>query len=462
MLLEREKNAISRSSKNTDVNESICRIIGVLDNGANGLSKTALSFISQADLVIGAEKYLQLMQPHIKSSATTRDLTGKLTKVVEWIREAQSQNQRCVVLASGDPLCHGIAAYLQSRLCVESCEIIPNVSTIQLACARFGMSWQDIKICSVHKSDAGEWDAHPGPEHGLYELLNSLQYHDKVAVLTSPENTPDRIARMIRAEGLQDDFHMGVVERILSDNEKVRGHFTVEEAASQRFAEPNVVLLWRTTKAQPAILFGLDDESFKQRKPEKGLITKREIRAISLSRMQLNTHSIVWDIGAGSGSVGLEAARLARDGYVFAIEKNEQDYLIALENKRTLRVHNYSLQCAKAPQGLELWPDPNAVFIGGSGGELSELITLCVHRLRLDGHLVMNFVTLENLQTAMECVKSLCGSTVSDDYSLAWDLCQFQASRSKPILDMQRLAAENPVWIFTVSKLAAPSAKSAG
>jgi len=454
MLLELEKNANQTATGESAVNHPACRIIGVLDNGAAGLSETALTHIQQADLIIGSEKMLHLMQPFFKTSALRRDLSGQLTKVPDWIRDAQSKQQRCVVLASGDPLCHGIGGYLQSRLCIEACEIIPNVSTVQLACARLGVTWQDIKICSVHKSDVGEWDADLGMRHGLYSLLHSLQHHDRIAVLTSPDNTPDRIARMMMAEGLENEFQIAVVERLLSADEKVRGHFSVEQASSLRFADPNVVIMWRVKPSQTQPLFGLSDDSYQQRKPEKGLITKREIRAISLARMQLRRDAIVWDIGAGSGSVGLEAARLAQDGYVYAMEKNQLDYEIAGENKRAMGVHNYSVFHAKAPNGLEQWPDPDAVFIGGSGGELAELVMLCFQRLNSGGHLVMNFVTLENLQVAMECVKTL-QSMLGEDVALEWDLCQLQVSRSKPILNMQRLAAENPVWILSLQKVAA-------
>jgi precorrin-6Y C5,15-methyltransferase (decarboxylating) len=109
---------------------------------------------------------------------------------------------------------------------------------------------------------------------------------------------------------------------------------------------------------------------------------------------------VVWDIGAGSGSVGLEAARLAPHGHVWAIEKNAGDAANARANAARFRISNYSLFDGKAPQHLDTWPDPDAVFIGGSGGELAELIRLILARLKPGGRLVMNFVTLENLATA--------------------------------------------------------------
>ena len=375
---------------------------------------------------------------HIDPAARQRDLTGALSQVPEWIRAAQAAGQRVVLLATGDPLCHGIAAYLASRLCIEAIEVLPNVSTLQLACARLGLPWQDMKFSSVHSKDAGDWVAGSDPGHGLYALLRDIRQHDRLAILTSPDNTPDRIARMLVTEGLADDFEMAVAERLCQPEERIVSGISIAAAASIPFADPNVVLLWRTTLRAPQVLFGLPDASFEQRHPDKGLITKNEVRAVSLARMQLRLDSVVWDIGAGSGSVGLEAARLCRQGHVYAIEKNADDSAIVQRNRRAMGISNHTLVHGKAPEGLAAWADPDAVFIGGSGGELAGLIALILQRLKPGGWLVMNFVTLENLGTAVEALKTL---------GAAWDVLQLQAARSKPILHMNRMAAENPVWI---------------
>lgn len=425
-----------------------CRIVGVLDDGIASLSHTALAHLQQAQLVIGGQRTLQLFAPQIHPAAEQRDLTGALSQVPEWVRSAQAAGQRVVVLATGDPLCHGIAAYLASRLCIEALEVLPNVSTLQLACARLGLPWQDMKFSSVHSKDAGDWVAGSGPGHGLYALLRDIRQHDRLAVLTSPDNTPDRIARMLVTEGMADDFEMAVVERLCQPEERVVSGLSLHAATQVPFADPNVVLLWRARPRAPQVLFGLPDTSFEQRHPDKGLITKNEVRAVSLARMQLRLDSVVWDIGAGSGSVGLEAARLCRQGHVYAIEKNADDSAIVGRNRQAMGISNHTLVHGKAPEGLQHWADPDAVFIGGSGGELAELIVLVLQRLRPEGWLVMNFVTLENLGTAVETLKSL---------GVSWDVLQLQAARSKPILHMNRMAAENPVWIVCAQKLILPT-----
>ena len=420
-----------------------CIIIGVLDDGADGLAPAALEHIKTAHVVIGGTRVLTLFAPLLRPDAKTFDLTGKLAQVPAWITQARADHLKVVVLATGDPLCHGVAHYLIGKLGSEACVVLPNVSTLQLAFARLGWAWQDAHISSVHSKDAGEWSPGSTPEHGLYSLLQDVQRHALLGIFTSPENTPARIARMLLAERLDTDWCLSVAERLSQPDERVLRDLSIADAAQQTFAEPNIVMLRRTTTARSPVLFGLADESFEQRKPEKGLITKREVRAVSLARMQLHADSVVWDIGAGSGAVGLEAARLCPRGHVYAIEKNTDDAAIAARNRERLRLTNYSLLHAKAPQGMEAWPDPDVVFIGGSGGELEELIMLCLRRLKPDGWLVMNFVTLENQALALAALKA-CGAV--------WDVTMLQAARSQPILDMHRLAAENPVWIISAKK----------
>ncbi len=416
-----------------------CRVIGVLDDGVSSLNATALALLRSADVIIGGARTLALLEREFKTGAVRYDLTGKLKEVPEWVRAARADNLACVVLATGDPLCHGIAPYLAQHLCVEALDVLPNLSTLQLACARIGLAWQDARIISVHAKDAGEWQRGATPTHGLYALVQATRQHSRLLILTSPDNSPDRIARLLLAEGLGDDFLMAVAENLLQPEERVLAELTPQLAAEMTFAALNVVLLWRVTPATRPVRFGLADAEFVQRQPEKGLITKQEVRAVSLARMQLRADSVVWDIGAGSGSVGLEAARLCPQGHVYATEKNDGDYAIAGQNHAAFGVSNYSLYLGKAPEGLDAWPDPDAVFIGGSGGELAGLIAGIMKRMRPHGTLVMNFVTLENLATATATLQAMEG--------ISWDVLQLQAARSKPILHMHRMAAENPVWI---------------
>ena len=420
----------------------ICKIMGVLDHGVDSLTPSALITLQQANVVIGATRTLNLFATHI-ATAEKKDLSGHLTQVPTWIEQAQNNNKKVVILATGDPLCYGIATFLIKKLGKERFEILPNVSTLALAFSRFAIPWNDAKIISIHKQDTGEWHQEADNRHGLYSLLQALVSENKIAILTSPENNPARIARLLIIENLADEFEAYIAQDLLGKNEFLIQGQSIEAIAKQSFNGNNIVILQRKQSLDSEILFGLNDACFKQRKPDKGLITKREVRAVSLAKMQLKLNSIVWDIGAGSGAVGLEAARLCSQGYVYAVEKNAADFAIASENANNLKIHNYQLIHAKAPEGLACWESPDAIFMGGTGGELARLINLCLQRLKTTGWLVMNFVTLENLTTAIETLK-VCNAT--------WDAVQIQASRSQAILHMNRMQAENPVWIISAQR----------
>ncbi|MBV2192106.1 MAG: precorrin-6y C5,15-methyltransferase (decarboxylating) subunit CbiE [Azonexus sp.] len=422
-----------------------CTLLGILDDGWAGLSDTARQRLAAADLVIGAGRTLDLVRPYLAASAQLRDMDGQLGQVPGWIAAAQEAGHNVVALATGDPLCHGIAAWLTGKLGPQGFEILPAVSTLQLAFARFKTAWQDIRIATCHTADAGEWLVGAPPSHGLYKLMRSIARHPRVALFTGPENTPARLARALILAGYEEDTRLSVACRLLLADEAIYRDLSLAEAAEMDFPQPNVVLVERTLQAAPA--FGLEDGEYIQRSPRSdqsgGLITKQEARALSLAKLRLKPDALVWDIGAGSGSVGLEAARLAPEGHVWAIEKNAGDAENARANAARFRVGNYTLVEGKAPQHLDGWPDPDAVFIGGSGGELAALIQLILGRLKPGGRLVMNLVTLENLATATAALQA---------GGAAWEVVQLQSSRSQPILDMHRMAAQNPVWIVTASK----------
>lgn len=446
---------------------TICSVVGLLDDGWDGLGAAARARIADAACVIGAGRTLELLAPHA-ADARRLDMSGMLARVPGWIEEAAAAGEHTVVLATGDPLCHGIAAFLIARLGAARVAVLPAPSTLQLAFARLKKPWQDAVFASCHGVDAGEWQPDPlqpgaRPDHGLYRLIRAVAEHPLVACFTSPANSPDRIARALLAAGYgepgcDEAVRLSVVARLCLADEAVFADLSLDEAAAGRFPEPNVVVIERRPALSPAgagsadtlppfpahaPVFGFEDLDYQQRTPEKGLITKLEARALSLAKLALRVDSLVWDIGAGSGSVGLEASRIAHRGHVWAIEKNAGDAVNARANARRLRASNYSLFEGRAPAGLDDWPDPDAVFVGGSGGELAELIGLALRRLKPGGRLVMNFVTLENLATA---TTALAGA------GAAWELTMLSAARSQPILDMHRLAAQNPVWIVTARK----------
>lgn len=420
-----------------------CLILGILDDGWEGLSAAGRQRLAASRVVIGARRTLDLVAPHLGAAVELRDMDGALGKTPDWVRAALGDHLPVTVLATGDPLCHGIARFLVDKIGADKIEVVPAPSTIALACARLNKTWQDAAIRSCHGADAGEWQTGAEPDHGLYSIVRAVAEHARVAAFTGPHNSPDRVARALLAAGYGDQVRISVAARLCLPDEEIVADLTLAETAGRSFPAPNIVVIDRIAAPSPRAVFGFEDGDFVQRQPEKGLITKLEARAVSLAKLGLRADSLMWDIGAGSGAVGLEASRIARLGHVWAIEKNAADAANARENAQHLQATNYTPVEGKAPDGLAAWPDPDAVFIGGSGGELAQLIELCLARLKPAGRLVMNFVTLENLATATGALAAA---------GAAWDVTMLSAARSQPILDMHRLAAQNPVWIVTARK----------
>ncbi|MFM9281378.1 precorrin-6y C5,15-methyltransferase (decarboxylating) subunit CbiE [Paenibacillus jiagnxiensis] len=396
-------------------------VIGIGEDGADGLTAESLRHIHNADLLIGGERQLAFIQDF---KGEKRVLKSGLAALVEELKE-RCTRERVVVLASGDPLFFGIAGYLAGKLEPGILDIIPHLSSVQLAFAKLGVSWQDAVVDSVHGR----------PITGLAQRIDG---QSKVALLTDEINTPAAVADYLLRFGMT-EYDAFVGENLGGPEEKYR-RCSLEEMAATECSSLNVVILLRKPNApEPRRGFGFADEEFHQRKPEKGLITKREVRVFSLSELYLSERSVVWDIGAGSGSVAVECARLARYGKVFAIEKNEGDLANIEANKNKFRT-DFPVIHAKAPAGLEDLPDPDAVFIGGSGGELAGLISLCASRLRPGGRIVVNAATIETLHDAMNALKAA---------ELEASVTLLQTARSKPILGMTRFDGLNPVYVIT-------------
>ena len=420
-----------------------CPIIGVHEDGAASLSTFAQECLATADLVIGASHQLHAVAALLPEHTEQRVSNGRATTIATWVEEAFALGQQVVVLATGDPLYYGIAARLIDALGQDRVQVVPTLSSVQLAAARLGLPWQGAKLISAHAADSGEWTPSARHDHALAPLARALHRHDLLFCLTSPANSPARIARLLLAADLGEDFRLDVVTRLSAPDEALFTDLRPTAVAEQDFPTPNIVVLRRITPRPPRPSFGIEDAQYAQRQPERGLLTRLEVRAVSLAKLRLHPAALVWDIGAGSGTVGLEAALLCPDGHVYAIEKNAADSANARANARRFGILNYTLITDRAPAQLDTWPDPDAVFIGGSSGVLSELIEYCLARLKPGGRLVINLVTIENLASATAAAQAS---------GQPWDLLQLSAARSQPILDLHRLAAQNPVWIVVLTK----------
>lgn len=390
------------------------KLIGIGDSGVDSLSTEKKQFIEDSDVLVAGERVLAFFDTYNGKKIVIK---GGLKKVVADILASQGN---IVILASGDPLFYGIGNYLASKMTLE---VYPHLSSVQLAFARHQLSWQDAKVVSLHGRSI----------KGLAQKINGEK---KVALLTDDINTPNAIADYLLDFGFH-EYRAFVAENLEGADERCR-HFSLEDMRTAEFSPLNVVIL-HATEAPKVWPLGIEDEEFLQRKPDKGLITKKEIRVLSIQQLNVKEDSIVWDIGTCTGSMGIEAGRIAKNGAVYAIEKNEPDLANCLENQRKFRVDMTAIH-GKAPERLDEFPNPDAVFLGGTGGNMKDLLATIAGRLNEGGRIVLNAATIENLAKAVETFKEL-GLTVS--------IIQAQISRSKPILNMTRFVPLNPIYIIT-------------
>ncbi|QPQ30355.1 precorrin-6y C5,15-methyltransferase (decarboxylating) subunit CbiE [Lysinibacillus sp. JNUCC 51] len=390
------------------------KLIGIGDNGQESLLPQYVQWIEDCEVLVGGERVLEFF-PNFTGEKIL--IKGGLSALVERL---STETRNTVILASGDPLFYGIGGYLAKKLDIE---VYPYMSSIQLAFSKMGESWQDAYVTSIHG-------------RSMKGLAQRIDGKKKVALLTDAENNPNALASYLKHFGMT-EYRAFVAENLQGTNEKF-GWYSLDELEMANFSPLNVVILQQTSVPKRYAL-GIDDEEFSQRKPDKGLITKKEIRVLSLQAMQLQKDSIIWDVGTCTGSMAIEAGKLAPEGQIFAVEKNAPDLENCLQNQQKFRVDITAIH-SKAPAGLENFPDPDAIFIGGTGGEMVELLQLCCTRLKPNGRIVLNAATIENLYKAVEAFKS-CG--------LAVDILQAQLARSKPILDMTRFVPLNPIYIIS-------------
>lgn len=393
------------------------KLIGIGDNGRESLLPQYAQWINESEVLVGGERLLAFF-PNYQGEKVV--IKGGLSAFVERL---QNETRPTVVLASGDPLFFGIGSYLSSKINIE---VYPYLSSIQLAFAKMGESWQDAYLVSVHG-------------RSMKGLAQRIDGKAKVALLTDAENSPNRIADYLLSFGMT-EYRAFVAENLQGENEKT-GWYELEEMVGHEFSPLNVVILKKVADG-PSWTLGIEDEEFSQRKPDKGLITKKEIRVLSLYALQLKKDSTVWDVGTCTGSMAIEAAKLAPEGQVFAIEKNEPDLENCFQNQRKFRADLTAIH-GKAPQGLENFPDPDAIFIGGTGGEMVDLIQTCCQRLKEGGRIVLNAATIENLYRANEAFTQAGFQT---------SIMHAQISRSKPILGMNRFVPLNPIYIITAQR----------
>jgi precorrin-6Y C5,15-methyltransferase (decarboxylating) len=366
-------------------------VIGIGDDGLEAVPNSVRQIIDAAEVLLGTERTLSLLP---KSKAQRHPMSGDLNQLVATLQNAG--DKRVVLLAYGDPMFYGLARYVCDKLGKDRFVVVPHVSSMQLAFARVMESWEEAYLTDLAK-------------HPLDAVLEKIRTAQKVGLFTTDQTGPAAVARALLDRRI--DYFTGYVcENLGARDERVtRG--TLEEIAAQKFDSLNVMILVRNPDApdrpREAVgrrLFGNPDEAFLQSKPKQGLLTPAEVRAIALAQMDIAPSSIVWDIGAGSGSVSIEAAQMAADGQVYAIEMDAEDHGLIKQNAERFRVANVNAVLGRAPEICDELPDPDAVFIAGGGREVTRISEYAYKRLRPHGRLVVNVVSIDHLAELREAL----------------------------------------------------------
>jgi precorrin-6Y C5,15-methyltransferase (decarboxylating) len=384
-------------------------VVGLLGESFGPGARNALD---AATVVVGSQRQLAVIAAPHRGTVEHIELRGPLPALFETIASRADGGQRVCVLASGDPGFFGIVGALSEYFGRQRLVVHPAPSSVALAFARLGLPWDDTTVVSAH--------GRPLPD-AMARMVGP-----KVAVLTSPDNPPEAIGAALRQAGdvVREVFvlsHLGEAGEVVVQTD-------VDGLARGTFDPLSVVVLLghdRPAHAAP-LSWGLPESAFSHR---NGMITKAEVRAVALGKLALPLTGVLWDIGAGSGSIAVECARLRPALRVIAVEQNAEDAARITENAQR---HGAIVEvvCGVAPRSLANLPDPDRVFVGGGG---LDALDAALTRLRPGGVAVATYALIER---------------AGDAQKRLGNLIQISVARGVPTGGLgTRLSAENPVFV---------------
>jgi len=347
------------------------------------LNAKALSALHSCDCIMGSPRQLEsVAPPSTDSSQKVRLALPKLKEIANHVKGFE----HVVILASGDPLLFGIGKYLHSQFSAETdfqVTCISGISSLQGVCELTGLSLQDAQLVSLHGRPLSNLNRHLQPHRNLLILTDKHSHPQAIAKALVSANLPHSKIHVCERLGYEDQKHLEFVAKDLV-------------SSTQSFAPLHVTLVHTLGEGNVIPNFpGIADTHFvTDGDSGKGLLTKREVRLNILSLLQASPQDIGWDIGAGCGGVAIEWALWNPQGKVYGIEDHSQRIACLNANMDAFGVSaNLQIIQGRAPQCLSTLPNPNKVFIGGSGGQLSQILQLAWQRLKPGGRLVASAVT---------------------------------------------------------------------
>lgn len=402
-------------------------IIGAGPGNPDLLSRAALDAIDIADVVIGAHRALAGIDvpPDVVRCelVKTADIVAALTDAASW--------QRAVVVMTGD-----VGLFSGARRLVEALSgdarvdvrIIPGISSASYLAARLARPWQDWRFASAHGVAC--------------DIVAEAERAGELFLVTSGGEDPSRLSGELVQAGFG-DARVTVAERLSYPDERITCA-TASEIAGQTFDDLNVMLIEFTGGAGspansrwPYASSGIPDELFIRGDVP---MTKQEVRAVALAKLRLTATDTVWDVGAGTGSVSIEAALIARAGSVWAVERNATGVRLIRENADAFGCGNVHAVPGVAPDALAKLPVPDAVFVGGSAGELPFIVEAALEK-NSQVRLCVPCVTVETLT---EACALLSGSRFK-----GFEACQVSAARAEAVGSHHLMKAQNPVFLVS-------------
>lgn len=393
-------------------------LVGIGPGGAGGMTGEARQAIREADCLIGARRMLEAVR---ETGQTVCEAVAP-DDILQCIRERQGVRRFAVVL-SGDTGFFSGARRLLPLL--KDCEtrVLPGLSSMQVLCARLGTSYEDVVPVSLHGRDG--------------DIVPDVARHRRVFALVGGPEGAAALCRALTAAGLG-QVRVTVGERLGYPEECLTAG-TAAELAERTF-DPLSAVLIENEDARPFVP-GLPDDAFQR--GEAVPMTKREIRCCALSHLALTAEAVCWDVGAGTGSVSIEMALLARKGRVYAVEKNENALALLAENRKKFHVSNLEIVPGRAPEACRELPVPTHVFIGGSTGSLRDIVALVLEK-NPNARLVLTAVTLESVAEMEQLIKEF-------DFTDA-DITCLNVSRARELGAYHLMTAQNPVYLFTLQR----------
>ena len=391
-------------------------LLGIGMGSADNMTLEGRNACENADVIIGAKRMLESLTLFSKPVFTSY----RPEEIKEFI-DSHAEYRNIVVALSGDTGFYSGAAKLIEALEDYELEVLPGISSAAYLCSKLKMTWQDVKFIS---------------NHGRYEnLIGAVRANQKVFSLLGGQGCVEGLCQKLLNYGLKDVvLYLG--EQLSYKNEKI----TVgnpSQLLNHFYSEPCAVLIENTAAKHSVITHGFPDDSFIRGKIP---MTKEEIRIISISKLRLNKNAIIYDIGAGTGSVSVELALQAMEGTVYAIEKKSEAVRLIEENKMKFGADNLIPVEGIAPEAMEKLPEPTHAFIGGSSGNLPDIMKLLLHK-NPKIRIVINAITLETMTEALQCVKRF--------EAVETEIVQVSISKSQTIGDYHMMMGQNPVFIIS-------------